>query len=203
MNGWTASVLLLGACSGSATPTGNAGGGGSGASAGAEALPAQGAISLQIGGPSTTCPESGTVYPVGKPAPSSSEPGQSVIDDETSTVIRCSVRGTGPYTFSGSLHATSSDAARDPITVTFSAGTVNADKTTGTVSVSVFTPQLEANFTSGSTPCTVQVISQQVKPGSIWADFSCPSLSYPPTGVCSSGVAPSVSTVVFENCDGS
>lgn len=201
MKGWMASVLLLCACSGS-TP-GNAASGGAGGTASAAALPGQGAISLQIGGPSSTCPEPGNVYPVGTPAPSAADPGQSVIDGEGGTAISCSVRGTGPFTFSGSLHATSSDAARDPITVTFSGGTVNADKATGTVSVSVFTPQLEANFSSGSTPCTVEVINRQVKAGSIWANFSCPSLSSPPSGVCTSGVAPSVSTLVFENCDGS
>ncbi|HEY1533592.1 MAG TPA: hypothetical protein VGF76_06225 [Polyangiaceae bacterium] len=195
--------LLLCACSGSGTPTGNAAGGGSGASAGASALPAQGAISLQIGGPSTTCPALGMVYPVGKRAPSDTDPGQSLVDGESGAAISCSVRGTGPYTFSGSLHATSSDKNEDPITVTFSGGTVNADKTTGSVSVSVFTPQLGNTFTSASTPCAVRVINQQVKGGSIWADFSCPSLTEPPSGECSSGVAPSVSTLVLENCAGS
>jgi hypothetical protein len=203
MKGWMASVLLLCACSGSATPSTDAAGGSSGASGGAGALPGQGALTLQIGGPSTTCPEPGMVYPVGKPAPSDTDPGQSVIDGESGTAISCSVRGTGPYTFSGSMHATSTDQGRDPITVTFSNGTVNADKTMGTVSVGVFTPQLDSNFTSGSTPCVVTVIDHQVKRGSIWANFSCPSLTSPPSGECSSGVAPNVSTLVFENCDGS
>jgi hypothetical protein len=219
MKGWLAMKglmvwgLLSCACSGSATSTENAAGGSSGAAAvagnagttmaGAGALPAQGAINLQIGGPSTTCPEPGMVYPVGKPAPSDTNPGQSVIDGESGTTITCSVRGTGPYTFSGSIHATSGDAQRDPISVTFSGGTINADRKTGSVSVGVFTPQLDGNFTSGSTPCTVMVINQQVKGGSIWADFSCPSLTQPPSGECSSGVAPSVSTLVLENCAGS
>jgi hypothetical protein len=181
-------------------------------------LPAQGAISLQVGGPSSTCPEPGNVYPVGRLtsdpsdptgkrkialAPSDSDPGQSVVDGESNTSITCSVRGSGPYTFSGSLRATSNDEGKDPITVTFSGGTVNADKKTGSVSVSVFTPQLDGQFSSGSTPCTVTVINGQIKGGSIWADFSCPTLTQPPSGVCSSGVAPSESTFVFENCDGS
>ncbi|HEX3849352.1 MAG TPA: hypothetical protein VHW01_00210 [Polyangiaceae bacterium] len=181
-------------------------------------LPAQGAISLQIGGPSSTCPEPGNVYPVGKlkndptdptgmrkiaQAPSDSDPGQSVVDGESGTTVSCSVRGKGPFTFSGSLHATSNDEAKDPITVTFSNGVVNDDKKTGTVMIGVFTPQLDGQFSSGSVPCTVNVINQQIKGGSIWADFSCPNLTSPPSGVCTSGVAPSVSTFVFENCDGS
>jgi hypothetical protein len=208
--GWLAAVLWLCACSGSGstTPTGQEMGGSSGLSggggtAGAAALPGQGAISLQIGGPSSTCPEPGQVYPVGKPAPSATDPGQSVVDGVGDTNISCSVRGTGPYTFSGSLHATSSDGNRDPITVTFSNGVIDANRTTGTATVTVFTPQLSASFASGSTPCTVEVINQQVKGGSIWANFSCPSLTSPPSGACASGVAPSVSTFVFENCDGS
>jgi|GEM_PF-930856 hypothetical protein len=181
-------------------------------------LPAQGAISLQVGGPSSTCPEPGTVYQVGKlktdpsdptgkhkiaQAPSDLDPGLSVVDGESGTNISCSVHGSGPFTFSGSLHATADDELKDPVTITFSNGVVNADKKTGTVAVSIFTPQLESSFSSGSTPCTVDVIQQQIKGGSIWADFSCPTLTSPPSSVCSSGVAPSVSTFVFENCDGS
>lgn len=208
--GWLAGVLMLCACSGSSTPgnemngaSGASGVSGRGGTAGAGVLPAQGATSLQIGGPSSTCPVPGNVYPLGKPAPTEVDPGQSLVDGENDTKISCSVRGTGPYTFAGSLHGTSTDTQSDPITVTFSNGTINADKLTGTVSVSVFTPELDGTFTSGSTPCTVTVINQQVKGGSIWANFSCPTLSLPPSTVCSSGVAPSVSTFVFENCEGS
>jgi hypothetical protein len=136
-------------------------------------------------------------------APSPTDPGQSVVDGDSGTNVSCSVHGKGPFTFSGSIHATSADEAKDPITVTFSNGAVNADKTTGTADVQVFTPQLAGTFSSGSTPCTVTVINSQIKGGSIWATFSCPSLTQPPSGVCSSGVAPSTSTFVFENCDGS
>jgi hypothetical protein len=136
-------------------------------------------------------------------APSDSDPGQMVVDGESGTSISCSVHGNGPYTFSGSLHATSNDEAKDPISVTFTNGMVMPDKKTGTVDVQIFTPQLEGSFSNGSTPCTVNVINGQVKGGSIWADFSCPSLTLPPTSVCSSGVAPSESIFVFENCDGS
>jgi hypothetical protein len=157
-------------------------------------LPAQGAISLQVGGPSSTCPAL---------APSETDPGQSVVDGEGLTTVSCSVRGNGPYTFSGSLHATADDAMQDLITISFSNGVVNSDKTTGTVDMRVFTPQLDNTFSNGSTPCAIQVLNQQVKGGSIWADFSCPSLTASLSGPCSSGVAPSVSTFVFENCDGS
>ena len=230
--------IVVCACSGTATQTGsgvagNAGASGAAAGIGggalqeggasaqggdAGALPGQGAITLQVGGPSSTCPVPGNIYPVGKLktdpsdptgkrkialAPSQTDPGQSVVDGDGGTKVSCSVRGKGPYTFSGTLHATSTDEQNDPITVTFSNGVVNADKTTGTVDVQVFTPQLAATFSSGSTPCTVTVINSQIKGGSIWADFSCPSLTQPPSAACSSGVAPSVSTFVFENCDGS
>jgi hypothetical protein len=171
-------------------------------------LPAQGSVTLQLGGadpvvPATNCPVPDNVYPVGNPAPTSDAFGKPVVDGENGASVSCSVHGSGPYTFSGSLNASASDANKDPITITFSSGVVNSDKLTGTVTVGVSTPQLGDTFGSGSTPCTVTVINGQVKGGSIWANFSCPSLTSPPSGLCSSGVAPSVSTLLFENCDGS
>jgi hypothetical protein len=166
-------------------------------------LPAQGAITLSVTTPSQPvpammCPVPGKQYLVGSKgnAPTETDPGESLIDGDGATVS-CSVHGSGPYTFSGSLHASTTEG--DPITVTFTGGTVDADKKTGSVSVNLYTPQLAGNFDSGSTPCTVTVINGQVKNGSIWAQFSCPSVASPPSNLCGIGT----STFVFENCDGS
>lgn len=167
-------------------------------------LPAQGAISLSIQKPlsnvnGSSCPESGATYQVGGPGiPSTTSTGDSVIDGDNGAKISCSVKGSGPYTFSGSFHGTTPDGNHYPITVSFSSGTVDKDGVNGTVAVSVFTPVLAANFSS-TDACTVTVLNKQIKGGSIWAKFSCPSITNPPSGLCRVGD----SVIVFENCDGS
>ena len=169
-------------------------------------LPAQGAISLSIQKPSkastgTTCPVPGRTYEVsGKAVPNTNRPGSSLIDGESGASISCSVHGSGPYTFSGSFHGATNDVNKYPITVTFSDGTVAADKLTGTATVNVFAPELAGTFASKTSACTVSVIGQQIKGGSIWASFSCNAISAPPQQECEVG---SSSVIVFENCDGS
>ena len=169
-------------------------------------LPAQGAISLSVQKPSkptagTTCPLPGTTYQIGAPNPPSTiNPGDSVIDGDKGAEVNCSVHGSGPFTFSGTLHGSTNDVNKYPITVTFSDGNVGADKTTGTVSVSVFTPQLAGTFSSAPSACTVNVIGKQIKGGSIWATVSCAAVSASPAQECEIGTS---SVIVFENCDGS
>jgi len=161
-------------------------------------LPAQGAISLSIQNKEASCPESGFTYEVGAPKPPSvSSPGDSVIDGESGAAISCSVRGKGTFTFSGSLHGVTLDSKHYPITVNFTNGTVDATGK-GTASLSVYTPVLAGNFNS-SEPCTVQVVGGQIKGGSMWATFTCPSITTAPSGKCQIGT----SVIVFENCDGS
>jgi len=198
-------VMSTAACSDAGG--GNVGGAGNGGSAGAggsgsAVLPAQGAVSLFVGPPAvrangSSCPESGQTYDVGAPGvPSTSSPGDSVVDGESGAVISCSVRGSGTYAFSGSLSASTIEVSHYPINIAFSDGAIAADGT-GTATVSVFTPTLAGTFTS-SAPCPIQVVNHQVKGGSIWAEFSCSAVTSPPTGSC---VAHGV--LVFENCDGS
>ena len=170
-------------------------------------LPAQGAISLSVTKPSgsdlmtgTDCPVPGITYSVGtkkSTVPTMSNPGESVIDGEGGAEVSCSVKGKGTFTFSGSLKAATIDT-KDPITVTFTNGQIGADFT-GTATVSVFTPQLAGTYTSAAGGCKVKVINSQVKGGSIWASFTCPGITVPPSQQCSVGT----SVFVFENCDGS
>lgn len=174
-------------------------------------LPAEGAVTLIIEGPldatQGSCPvNAGKGYKVGATAkdgtvqaPTAISPGESVIDGEGGTTVSCSVRkqGDGTYAFSGSLQASSSE--HDPITVTITNGSIGADLKMGTASVSVYTPQLAGTFASGATPCTFNVINNQVKGGAIWATFSCPTIAQPPAQSCK--VDPS--TIVFGNCSGS
>ena len=171
-------------------------------------LPSQGAVSLNIKSVAVnemSCPLTAKLYQVydtgtaGFTAPSSSNPGNSVVDGDSGASVSCSVQGSGPFTFSGSLTGNTSEHQK--ITVTLSNGTVDANKSTGTVNVNVYTPDLLAAFSNGSTPCTVTVNNKQLnagKPGSIWLNFSCPTIAYPPSSLC--GI--DTSTIVFQNCNG-
>ncbi len=170
--------------------------------------PAQAAVTLSVTQPvvhvdQMTCPVVHE-YQVGandpktnKPAPPSSvDPGQSVISGQSGAKISCSVKGGGgTFTFSGTVSAVTTEG--QAISVQFTNGTVTNGA--GTADVSVYTPDLSANFDSTAS-CTIQVLQNQVKGGSIWATFSCPSIASPPSGLCGIG---SNSTIVFENCDGS
>jgi hypothetical protein len=163
-------------------------------------LPAQGAISMSIRKSAATCPDSGTTYSVGAPnSPSTSNPGDSLVDGSNGAHISCSVKGSGGgFAFSGTLQA-STTVPVYPITVTFSNGVVDATGK-GTAAVSVYTPTL-STFYASTDPCTIQVLGNplQVKGGSIWASFSCPAITASLQGECA--VGPSV--IVLENCDGS
>ena len=171
-------------------------------------LPSEGAVTLNIRSVNVSgmsCPITAKVYQVydkGTPdatATSSSETGATVVDGDKGSSISCSVQGTGPFTFSGSLAAVTTES--EPITVTFTNGTVDANKSTGTVDVAVYTPDLLATYSNGSTPCSVTANYMQVrpgKPGSIWVNFSCPTISNPPSHLC--GI--DTSTIVLENCNG-
>jgi len=171
--------------------------------------PPQGNLKLSVQTPTTgsaTCPVPGKTYIIGNPnAPDANQPGDRLIDGEHSATIKCSVKGSGPYTFSGTVQAVSSEHAK--VTLTITNGMINADKLTGTATVGLFTTDLAGTFNSPEGGCAVKVISGNVKPGSLWAQFSCPSITETSTGkACSIGPDPigsSITTVVFENCDGS
>jgi len=161
-------------------------------------LPAQGAISVSVVKSSASCPDPGTLYEVGGPRPPSmGAPGDSVVDGSGAR-ISCSVKGSnGGYVFSGNLQANTVAPVVVPITGTFSNGVVDATGH-GTVSFGVRAPALGDYFNS-SAPCTVSVIAGAVKPGSIWASFSCPSVK----GVSSIDQQCEIRTsvIVFENCE--
>jgi hypothetical protein len=193
---------INGGCSDSGASAGAGGASGTGfaGNGGALPLPNQGSVTLTVArslNPSNgqACPVPGQTYPAGQPAPTNLDPGGALVDGEDGAQVTCSVHGAGPFTFSGSLQATTTDGASDPVHVAFTQGSIGADLT-GTADVSVYTPQLAGNFSGVS--CQVQVIGSQIKAGSMWASFSCPSLVEPPSSQCAaSGV------FVFENCDGS
>jgi hypothetical protein len=162
--------------------------------------PAQGNLTLNIQSLNRmSCPVAGKVYVLGDPqGPNTVTPGDRLVDGVNGASIECSVRGTGPYTFSGTISGISSEDATVEATITN--GVVNADKLSGSATFSVHTPDLGSTFSSESGGCTVNVIAENVKSGSLWASISCPSVTSPSTGqVCAIG---SISAFVLENCDG-
>ncbi|HEY4104828.1 MAG TPA: hypothetical protein VGM44_13095 [Polyangiaceae bacterium] len=181
--------------------------------------PAQGALNMSISQaadppPGMACPDSGTTYRVAATdsktkmiaPPDMGTPGESVISGEAGSSISCSVTGSnGNFKFSGSLHGITPEGYS--ASVVFSNGQIGADFT-GSADVSISTSRLAAQTYVNSVPCSIKVlpppntssVPPQIKGGSMWAEFSCPQLSYPPSGLCQIG---STSVVVFENCSGS
>jgi hypothetical protein len=174
--------------------------------------PAQGALTLSVGQPvvhvdGRACPAPGITYQIAATdsktkmvaAPSSITPGESLISGEQGSKISCSVKkSSSGFAFSGSIHGNSQPSG-SVVDLQMQAGTIDATSLSGTVNVTVYTPELSGNFASVA-PCTVNVLQSQIKGGSMWASFSCPTVQYDPSGAC--GIS-SFSTVVFENCDGS
>ncbi|HTA93057.1 MAG TPA: hypothetical protein VK745_25940 [Polyangiaceae bacterium] len=175
------------------------GAGAPGGFGGAGTVQAQGALTATVAEPvpmvaQMSCPVVDT-YEIGAPeAPTTTDPGASVVNGSNGSTISCSVSGQGTFAFSGSLRGVT--AQGDEIAIAFSNGSVGPDGT-GSTDVNFYTPQLSTDFSS-ATPCSVTVEDQQVKPGAIWASFQCAQVESPPSGLCGlQGV------VVFENCDGS
>jgi hypothetical protein len=190
---------------GSGGSTQSSGGGSSAAgSAGSAAgsghsRPAQGNLTLSIQPPlssdSGSCPVPGHTYVVGNPkGPNSVSPGDRLIDGEDGVIIECSVRGKGPYTISGTIQGNGTDGVNLSITD----GVIDTNDNTGTASVSVYTSNLGGIFSGVG--CTLAVVNDNVKSGSIWATVYCPTItSSKPGQACAVGP---ITTVVFENCDG-
>jgi hypothetical protein len=165
--------------------------------------PAQGNLNLSVQQAlvgAANCPVPGKTYVVGNPkGPTAAVPGDRLIDGQNGASIKCSVHGGGPFTFSGTIKGLSSES--DKVALTITNGTVNADKLTGTATIAVNTPQLAGTFTSAEGGCTISVVNQNVKGGSIWATAKCESVTEPTTAkTCAVG---DTTTFILENCDGS
>ncbi len=120
-----------------------------------------------------------------------------MIDGERGAKVKCSVQGNGPYSVSGTIQGLTPEG--ESVTLIIMNGVIDADKRAGSARITVNTPQLAGD--SNEAGCTLSVIAQQIKPGSLWATVFCPSITSPTTGQsCSVG---SLTTFVLENCEGS
>ena len=157
--------------------------------------PAQGNLTLSIQ-QLMGCPTPGKIYQVGNPgAPTEIDFGDPFIDGENGATIKCSVRGAGSFTFSGSIQARSKE--NDTVNLSMTNGVINADKT-GTATLSVFTPGLGASYSSDMGTCQVTAID--VRAGALWAKINCPKISESSTAT--SCIVGTTTTFVLENCDG-
>jgi hypothetical protein len=149
-----------------------------------------------------SCPDSGNTYDVARDTSSRvslTSYGESVIDGDKGAKVSCSVRSSGAgFVFTGSLTGTTLDGDRVPVTVTFDNGVIGDDKVHGSASITVLETHLGSTPFSSDAPCPITVLGGAIKPGSMWAKFSCPSVSLELSGVCTIGD----SAIVFENCDG-
>jgi hypothetical protein len=158
--------------------------------------PAQAGVSLSIGQSlfplaGTECPAIRS-YQLGTPAPNTTDPGESLTSGVAGTSIQCSVTvQQSGYLFSAQIRGVTSDGNAVSLVLT-TGSTVGASS--GSADVSVYTAALIQTYSSPA-PCQFQILSQQIKPGSIWASFSCEQVASPPSGLCQL-----TGTVLLENC---
>jgi hypothetical protein len=163
---------------------------------------AQGAfiVTLSSGVPNRACP-SGAASTFDVPAVVATNPLEKLDDDtylhwtidgEGESHVSCSVSGSSSFTFSGRVQG-------DIPVLEISQGTLS-NNMTGTARIGVSNgSKLSTSLGSTAADCTITVVSNskgpQVKPGSIWANFSCPALIHDPGDGCSAK-----GTFVLENC---
>ncbi|HEY2405020.1 MAG TPA: hypothetical protein VGI10_03410 [Polyangiaceae bacterium] len=185
--------------SGSSGPfsTAGAGGVGTGGTSGIGSRPpAQGSLTLAIGlanpaTPGYACPISGKSYALGDPPPTQTSAGIPLIDGQGVSVT-CSVIGNGSYAFNATL---SGQATGGAVQVAFSAPMVGT-KGSSSATASVYTSDLADTLASDqASPCSVSVLADQIKPGVLWAGFSCPSLKSAPSTECAAQ-----GLFVFQDC---
>ena len=163
--------------------------------------PAQGNLTLSVQPPSTSssgsCPQPGYTYELGNPrGPNQINPGDRLIDGEGGALIQCSVVGNKLYKVAGTIQGMTSEG--ESVKFTIADALIDAETQTGTAMVSVYTSKLGGIFSGVG--CTLTVVGDNVKPGSLWTTVSCPSItSSTAANACGIG---STTTVVFENCQG-
>jgi hypothetical protein len=121
-----------------------------------------------------------------------------IIDGQNGSTVRCSVSGGSTFTFTGNIMLGGQG-------LEISDGTLGADKK-GTARITVTKsdqPGFSHSLRSPAPPdCTVDAVGVaganqfQVKAGSMWASFSCPTVLAEPTDACKAG-----GIFVLENCD--
>jgi hypothetical protein len=182
--------------------SGSEGGDDGGASAGdtfQPAPPARGAMTFTVKPPSPlppgkACPTSAgftSELPAGNGPTASNYPAH-VVDGEDGAAVSCRVAGDSTFEISGKVQL----AGR---ALLIEDGVVSADEP-GSASITVVDSERLATGLRGTT-CVLSVEADapsnlQIKPGSVWASFSCPSVESAPSDYCQAS-----GFFVLENCD--
>lgn len=116
-----------------------------------------------------------------------------IIDGENGAEVSCKVSVDSGITFEGTLRLGS-------VSLRIDSGVLGADNT-GTADITLRDAQAFSGALTSPAPCSIDATSSptqnfQVKAGSMWASFRCPSVEQVPTDSCmASGV------FVLENCE--
>jgi len=118
------------------------------------------------------------------------------IDGEDQAEVSCTVKGGGPFTLEGTIKLGSK-------ALSISGGTIGTDKK-GTARITLQdsgTPGFSGALSAPSANYVIDAAAAtgnnfQVKAGSIWAHFECPSVEQPPSGYCKAD-----GFFVLENCN--
>jgi hypothetical protein len=109
------------------------------------------------------------------------------IDGEDNASVSCTVKGSSSFTFKGRI-------VLGGKALTVANGTLGADKK-GAAQITVTNSKdLSGSLISPSANCSIE--AYQVKAGSMWASFSCPSVEAPPSEYCTAN-----GYFVLENCE--
>lgn len=161
--------------------------------------PSQGAFIVQVGAVSPpvagkACP-TGTAFSYDVPAVLGSAPTEAldrdtylhyVIDGDANASVKCKVQGASTFTFEGSITQSGTGFG-------LTEGTLAVDKK-GVARITLSNSEhLSSSLSSPSASCTIEAV--QIKPGAMWAGFSCPSVEQPPSDQCGAQ-----GTFVLENC---
>ena len=169
--------------------------------------PAQGAFIASVNSvspspPGKSCP-AGAAFTYDVPNESETKPTEvldadtylhKIIDGEDASTVRCEVKGGSTFTFSGRISLGGK-------ALEISDGTLGADKK-GTARITVTNSlRISTSLSAPSANCVVNAAGAagnnfQVRAGSMWASFSCPSVEAIPADYCKAD-----GFFVLENCD--
>jgi len=190
---------------GGASSSSNAGRTGSGGSGTPTPPPAQGATTFFIGAVSPApagkqCPVGAALSSAIPDLPSKSAEWldadtylHHVVDGEDGVVFKCKVVGTAAFTFAATISAGSQRLIIEEGLL--------SDTHQGTAKVTLTDARSIATSLVSSAPCVVNAKAGfgnnfQVRAGSIWGSFSCPTVESAPSDLCKAD-----GFFVLENCD--
>lgn len=116
-----------------------------------------------------------------------------IVDGEDAAAVGCRVEGSSSFSFEGSL-------GLGPVELRIANGMLGVDKT-GIADVVLVDPRNFQGSLMSTASCSIDAATSpgqnfQVKPGSMWASFDCPSVEQAPDVSCAaSGI------FVLENCE--